>query len=172
MKKLDYEFVKQQFKKVGYRLLSKEYKNARTKLLVECPEKHRYKVTYSCFHQGFRCPICYHNKRKYSYTQIKRLFDNEKYKILSEKYENSYTKLSVECPEGHEYKVTYHDFQQGYRCPICYDIKTYSHSEKDCLNVVKQLTNENIIENDRTQIMNPNTDKHLELDIWIPTLKT
>jgi hypothetical protein len=36
---------------------------------------------------------------------------------------------------------------------------------------VKTLTNEEIIENDRTQILNSKTKNFLELDIWIPSFK-
>jgi len=33
------------------------------------------------------------------------------------------------------------------------------------------LTNEQVFENDRTQIINPSTGYYLELDMWIPSLK-
>ena len=53
MKKLTYEFVKQQYEKEGYKLLSK-YKDCRTKDLLECPEYHEYEVKYNDFQQGHR----------------------------------------------------------------------------------------------------------------------
>jgi ribosomal protein S27E len=175
MKRFKHEFIKQRFEEVGYKLLSKEYKNNKSKLNVECSEGHQYYVTYSNFQQGRKCPICVSkilaNKQKISYDQISNIFKQYDYKLLVEKYTNNHTTLLVECSEGHQYYVTYSNFQQGHRCPICYDLETYSQSEKDCLEIVKQLTNENIIENDRTQIINPRTNQNLELDIWIPSLK-
>jgi len=168
-KKLTYNFVKSQFEKQGYKLLSKEYKNTLTKLLIQCPIEHQYNVTYGDFQQGIRCPECF-GTPKHSFKYIKQQFEKEGYKLLSEKYQNVHNKLKIECPEKHQYNVTYSNFQQGQRCPICWELKTYSRSEKDCLNIIKQLTNENIIENDRTQIINPKTGYNLELDIYIPSL--
>ena len=57
-KKLTYDFVKEAVEKSGYKLLSKEYKNNNTKLLIECSQGHRYKVVWSVFQQGSRCPLC------------------------------------------------------------------------------------------------------------------
>lgn len=45
MKKLTYEFVKEQIERVGYSLVSKEYKNAKTKMKVKCDKGHIYKPT-------------------------------------------------------------------------------------------------------------------------------
>jgi len=230
MKKLTYEYVKEKIEKIGYKLLSKEYKNASVKLEIKCSKGHQYKATYNHFRQGERCPVCCNNQ-KYSYNYIKKQFEKEDYKLLSDKYENGLVKLKVECPEyhqyevkynnfqqgnrcpicagtqklnflyiknqienvgyrllskkyknvktkleiecpkGHQYNVKYNKFQQGQRCPICWNISKYSRSEKDCLDIVKQISNEVIIENDRTQIINPKTNQFLELDIWIPSLK-
>lgn len=95
--------------------------------------------------------------KRLTYEYVKNQLKIEEYKLLSKIYKNNKTKLKVECPEGHQYEVTYHHFQKG--------------SEKSCLNIIKQLIpDENIIENDRTRIINPNTNKFLELDIYIPSL--
>ena len=168
-KKLTYDFVKTQIENEGYELLSKKYKNNNTKLLVECPQKHQYKVTYDNFKQGCRCAICAGN-RKLTYDFVKQQFENVGYKLLSKEYIGVLSKLKVKCPKKHIYEIKYGNFQQGKRCPVCWNINNYSRSEKDCLHVVKQLTNENIIENDRTQLVNPKTHRFLELDIWIPSL--
>ena len=175
MKRLSCNFIKEQYTKVKYKFLSKKYINCRTKNTVECPEGHQYDATYSSFQQGYRCPICCikirRKKQKHSYEYIKEQFAEEGYKLLSKEYKNVHTKLLIQCHEGHQYDVTYGNFQQGQRCPVCWKLDSYSRSEKECLNVVKQLTNEIIIENDRTQIINPKTNYFLELDMWIPSLK-
>lgn len=62
MKKLTYEYVKEQIEKKGYKLLSKEYKNAHTKLKIQCSKKHIYKVMWCNFKRGDRCPICGNKK--------------------------------------------------------------------------------------------------------------
>ena len=168
-KTLTYDYVKEQFEKEGYKLLSKKYVSSLFRLKVECPEGHHYKVTYGNFQKNRRCPFCYGNKNN-SQDYIKQQFEKEGYKLLS-KYKNNYTKILVECFQGHKFEVTYNNFQRGSRCPVCWELKSHSQSEKDCFNVVEQiLLNEVIIANDRTQIINPNTNKYLELDIWIPSL--
>lgn len=165
-----FEYIKKQFEKEGYELLSKEYNGNREKLKVECPNKHIYEVSYHSFQRGTRCSVCAGNQ-KLTYDFVNKQFKIKGYKLLSKNYKNARIKLLVECPVGHQYKVTYDNFQRGKRCPICWDIETHSRSEKDCLNVVKQIIpNENVIENDRSQIVNTKTDRFLELDIWIPTL--
>ena len=174
MKKLSCDYVKNHIEKIGYKLLSKTYIGALSKLEIECDYGHQYKSTYANFQQGHKCPLCADKKRtdikRHSYYYIKNQIENEGYKLLSNKYKNAFTELKIQCPEGHQYKVIYNCFQRGVRCPVCCDLKKHSLSEKDCLDVVKQLTNENIIENDRTQIVSPKTGYNLELDIWIPSL--
>jgi ribosomal protein S27E len=170
MKRLTYEYVKNQLKIKEYKLLSKIYKNNKTKLKVECPEGHQYEVTYHHFQKGIRCLLCV-GTPKHSYEYIKQHFENEGYKLISKEYIGIHKKIKIECPFGHQYEATYHNFQRGKRCPICWELKSHSRSEKSCLNIVKQLIpDETIIENDRTQIINPNTNKFLELDIYIPSL--
>ena len=176
MNKLKYEFVKEQIENSGYKLLSKEYIGVLSNLKVECPKGHQYKVTYNNFQQGYRCPICFGNnqrqRQKFTYEYIKEQFEKEGYELLSKEYVNTFSKLKVECDKKHQYEVRYSNFQQGRRCPICWESIKYSQSEKDCLDVVKQIIpNEIIIENDRNQIINSKTNQFLELDIYIPKLK-
>ena len=170
-----YDFIKKQFENKGYKLLSKKYKNNQIKLKVKCPKGHLYKVTYNKFQQGKRCPICYNiirsNEKRPSLNERKEIFTKYNHTLLTRKYTNNYTKLLVKCSKGHKYKTTYHSFQQGRRCPICWELEKHSRSEKDCLDVIKQIIpNEIIIENDRSQIINHITNQFLELDIYIPTL--
>ena len=169
-KKHTYEYIKNQIEKTGYKLLSNKYKNAFAKLKIQCSEGHQYNVKYNNLQQGQKCAACAGNK-KHTYDNIKNQIEKEDYKLLSKEYKDALSKLKIQCPEGHQYNVTYGNFSQGKRCPFCWDMENHSRSEKDCLNVVKQLTNENVIENNRTQIVNPRTNKFLELDIWIPSLK-
>jgi len=118
-KKLTYEFVKGEIEKEGYKLLSKEYKNNKEKLEIQCPKGHIYKVSYNKFQHGQRCPICYFEIYKLTYEFIKGKIEKEGYKLLSKEYNNCKTKLEIQCPKGHIYKVIYSNFQQGQRCPIC-----------------------------------------------------
>lgn len=51
-------FVKDQFKREGYKLISKEYTDANTKLDCICPNGHEYSTTWSNWNKGSRCPSC------------------------------------------------------------------------------------------------------------------
>jgi ribosomal protein S27E len=56
---------------------------------------------------------------KITYEFVKAYIESFRYMLLSTEYKNSHTKLSVRCPEGHEYEVTWNSFKKGRRCPIC-----------------------------------------------------
>ena len=167
--KLTYKHVKEQIRLVeGYKLLSKKYINSITKLKVQCNKKHIYNTSWSNFNSGCRCPHCA-GLAKRTYKYVKNYIENEGYKLISNKYINTHTNLEVQCNKGHNYKVTWDNFQTGQRCPNCY--RPTSKGEKEVLSLVTSLTNQTVIPNDRTQIINFETSYSLELDIWIPSLK-
>lgn len=56
--KHSYDYVKEYIESFGYKLLSDEYVNNQTKLLLQCPNGHKWKAIYNSFKQGHRCPIC------------------------------------------------------------------------------------------------------------------
>ena len=132
-KKLTYEEVREYMKNFGYILLSNEYENSRNKLLVECPLGHKYKVGFSDFKKGRRCPHCYNNRRgnncKLEFEEVKNVIESFGYKLLSDSYKNNLTKLLIECPKGHSFKMRYGGFQQGYRCPKCQGVYKESYQE-------------------------------------------
>lgn len=78
MKKLTYEFVKEQFEKEGYKFLSKEYKNNSTKLELVCPGNHKCYIAYNNFQNGNRCVKC-SNVEKHTYEYIKEQFEKDGY---------------------------------------------------------------------------------------------
>ena len=97
--------------------------------------------------------------------------EGKEYKLLSTKYINCKEKILLECPEGHKWETTFNGFRdkgvmQGSRCPKCSNNGT-SKFEQEVKDFVLSL-NQKIIENDRTTILNPNTNKYLELDILFP----
>jgi predicted Zn-ribbon and HTH transcriptional regulator len=116
--KYSYEEIKEYIEGFGYKLLSTEYINNKSKLLLQCPNGHKWKTKYNDFQQGHRCSYCNGNP-KYTYEEIKEYIESFGYKLLSDEYKNSRTKLLVECPNGHIWETKYNSFQQGSRCPIC-----------------------------------------------------
>lgn len=122
--KLTYEFIKKEIEKEGYKLLSTEYINANTKLKIKCDKGHKFRMRWSSFQQGQRCPIERYirgsSKIKLTYEYVKEQIEKEGYQLLSHEYENCMSKIKIICDKGHEYKVTYNHFKNGKRCPICY----------------------------------------------------
>jgi len=167
---LSYEYVKNKIESVeGYKLLSTEYKNAHGKLHIKCNKGHDYYVSYCGFYNGHRCSIC-SGKLKLEYEYVKKYIESFGYELLSTEYNGNKSKIELKCNKGHIIKMKFNNFQQGDRCMKCWQSQSYSKPEKEILDYVKSVYNGIIIANDKTQIMNPETGHHLELDIWLPDL--
>jgi len=164
--KLKQNYVKTFIEKERYLLLN-QYINAKTKLLLKCPEGHEYNTLFNTFKRGHRCPYCV-GLAKLDYDYVKSYIEDEGYQLLSDTYINCETKLLIRCPEGHDYNVSFHGFSNGSRCPVC-NLKSQSKGENELQMFIESL-GINIIRNDRTQIINPLTNRNLELDVWIPSL--
>lgn len=123
MKKLTYEFVKEQFEKEGYELLSKEYINANSKLEYVCPDGHHGSMRFGSFNYGYRCNKCgYKNsidKRRIDITYIDECFKNIGYTLLTKKYINNKQRLDFICSIGHKHNIAWSDFKNGHRCALC-----------------------------------------------------
>ena len=172
-KRLTYSYVKKFIESDNCVLMSDSYNNNSTKLLVKCPKGHEYEVMFSNFQMGKGCPECnfikLRNDRKLPYNFIKKYIQKHGYDLLSKKYNNNSTKLLLKCPKGHEYEASFGTFQQGSRCPVCWFESSSSKGEKELSQFISTLDID-IVENDRTQIINPLTGYNLELDVWIPSL--
>ncbi len=168
-KKLSYGKIKIYIEGFGYKLVSKEYKNVKTKLKMICPEGHNFEMKYNNFQQGQRCPTCF-GAKKISFDYVKEYIEGFGYKLVSKEYKNAHIKLKLICTKNHYTQITYGNFQQGKRCSECAKYLVTSKGEKDVLNFVQSVYDGKIIENDRTQIINPFTGRYLELDIWLPEL--
>jgi len=125
-KKHSYEYVKQFVESIGYTLLSDTYKNSRMKLLIICDKGHKYSVTFGCFKQGQRCPICAGNTRC-TYDYVKSFIESINYTLLSDSYVNSKGKLLIVCDKGHEYITTFGRLRNGHKCCICSGNKKHSY---------------------------------------------
>jgi len=135
-KKLSYDDVKDYINSYGYNLISKEYNNNNTKLSIQCPDNHIFKMTYANFKQGRRCSYCHGNK-KHTYTQVKDYIESRGYKLLSKEYKNANTKLKLQCPEEHTFEMTYGNFYSNHRCPEC-SKKKYGQYHKLSYDEVKE----------------------------------
>lgn len=168
--KHSYSYIKKYIEQKNYKLLSIKYIDAHSKLELQCPKKHKFEMKYNDFQQGMRCPICF-GTHKHTYQYVKNYIESFEYKLLSKKYKNNKAKLKLQCPKGHIFEVRFCDFKtNNSRCPQCSYIDGRSKPEKEISNIVKSIISKKIIENDRTQIINPKTKYNLELDLWIPSL--
>lgn len=168
---ITYEYIKEYIESKGYKLLSKEYEGSKMKLELECPKGHVYSQSWNNFHQGKKCYICVGNQ-KYTYEYVKEYIESKGYKLISKEYKNCKTKFEIECPKGHRYLVKFNNFKSGRRrCPQCAYESTSSKGENEVLEYIQSITDTTIIENDRTQIINPQTGYNLELDVFLPDLK-
>lgn len=171
--KYSYQHVKETIEsEKGYKLLSTEYTK---KIKIQCNNNHIYETSFQCFNlQKHRCPICGSKKslekRTHSFEYVKDFIEKEGYVLLSTNYKNNKSKLKIQCPQGHIYNVSFNGFSRGDRCPICASLQTVSKAEKDVVDYIKKIYNGLLIENDRTQIINPKTNCFLELDIFLPDI--
>ena len=170
------EFIRAEFAKEGYELLTEVYDNSKQKLEYICssPEKHRHSIRWSNWKFGVRCPECSTAKRaeklRIDIEFIRSEFAKEGYILLTKTYENNIQKLDYICPKGHKHFITWNNWnsKDKQRCPFCNN-NGVSKWEK----VIKKFLDKlkvNYIPNDRTQLINPKTNRKLELDIWMPKL--
>ena len=155
-------YIIEQFVKENYILISKYYNNSYTKLDYICPNGHVHNITWSAWKQGYRCGRCKGNI-EVKFEDIKKSFEYEGYKLISEEYINDKSKLISTCPNGHKYEVSCNNWKNGKRCPKCKDHGTSKFEQQVKYFIAKQ--NIDFIENDRTLIKNQNTNCMLELDI-------
>lgn len=110
----------------GEYLLLGKYKGVKTKMLVKhniCSNE--YEVTWDKFQHGRRCPKCGGNEKLDNKEIDKRMYELTKNEYIRlGDYKGANTKMLIKhnlCQN--EYKVTWHDFQQGTRCPKCNESK-------------------------------------------------
>jgi len=127
--------IKKAFAKRGWVLLS-EYVNSKTKLRYKCDKGHVHSIRLDHFRRGVGCPFC-SGKFKKSVEYINNKVSEEGYSLLSSEYKNAFTKLTLRCPEGHIFKSSWHNWNNGnHRCPYCYGgVKLSTEYVKDKLEV-------------------------------------
>jgi len=155
--------VKEVFNKKGYKLLSTEYKGNKQKLDYICDKGHSGKVSFSNLLKGVGCPQCANNVKK-DINYVRENIEYNDYKLISDEYVNSKIKLHLVCPNGHDYYVSWDNWNsKNNRCPKCNLVGT-SKQELELIEFAKNLGFE-ILERDRSLIA------PYELDIVIPAKK-
>ncbi|MGL6175107.1 MAG: hypothetical protein ACRC1P_10930 [Cellulosilyticaceae bacterium] len=126
--RLTYSEVKKYVESFNQKLISTEYTNAKTKLEIECEYGHRYYISFDCFKsKKMRCPSC-KGTHKYSYSEVEEYVNEQGYRLVSNEYKRIKEKITLECPKGHLYNVTFYDFKnKNRRCPICQGLERHSY---------------------------------------------
>lgn len=114
-KVVHHEDVLAEFEGRGYTLLS-EYKSSQKHLRYICPDGHAGKMSWSNFRQKKRCAIC--RRMVVTHDQVFSYFASEGYTLLGQ-YSNNRAKLDYICPENHRRSMSWKNFSNGKRCPVC-----------------------------------------------------
>ena len=162
--KLEIDFIKAAFAKEDYQLLAEEYINNSQRLEYICLNGHRHSVCWNNWLSGCRCPYCM-GRPIITIDLIRSELDKEGYKLLTKKYINSHTKFDYVCNNGHTNSISWTHWQQGVRCSKC----GISGWENEVKAFIKNL-GLFYVPNDRSTLLNPNTNRYLELDIFLPDL--
>lgn len=119
MKKITIEHIREQFTKEGYTLLSEEYINNKQHLYYVCSNGHKHRSRWDNWIQSKRCPYC-EGQGKPSFEEVKKLFKEEGYTLLSKEYINNRTKLGYICPNKHLGSTSWGNWKRlGNRCGYC-----------------------------------------------------
>lgn len=124
-----YDDVKEYIESHNNKLLSTEYKNCEDKLSIQCEKGHQFEMSYHNFKNGNRCPVCKgiecSKRQTIPFNKVKEAIESYGYKVLTEEnqYVNGNSKIVIECTKNHKFNMCFHDFKQGYRCPMCNESK-------------------------------------------------
>jgi hypothetical protein len=102
----------------GGKCISDVYINARSKMIWECSEGHRWKSIPDNIKRGSWCPFCA-GTVKGTIMKMKGIASKRGGKCLSKKYVDRWTKLSWECSIGHRWMAIPSNILKGKWCPVC-----------------------------------------------------
>jgi len=122
-RRYDIQKVKEIFEQEGYYLLENSYKNNRTKMNYICPKGHRGTITLNNFLIGHRCFECSRDniadKKRLTYEQVKKVFEDAGCTLLTESYKNTREKLVYKCKCGLVAESSYKNFIVSKQCKYC-----------------------------------------------------
>jgi len=112
--------IRNYISKNNYELISKEYSNSFSLLKFKCVLGHVFKMTWTSFQQGTRCPICFGTPKK-KIKDIEQFLTSIGYEWISNEYNNIYSKLKVKCQNDHISEIRFDQLQSGHRCHECHN---------------------------------------------------
>ncbi len=158
---------------MGYTLVDdlNTYENDSCKVSIKCKNGHILFKRVSKIKSV--CDLCrkHHivdNKQRNEFSYIKNYIEEVGYMLLTGSYYHGKQKLSIRCDSGHIFNMVWNNFQQGQRCPVCFS-QGRSYKEESIGKYISNLI-DGVILRDRSTVINPLTNRSLELDVWIPSL--
>ena len=139
-KRLKYEDVKKYFEDNDCVLLSEEYTNSSTPLKYICECGNHSKISFSHFKNGVRCAKCAGNE-KYTYEEVKSIFEKGNCILISNVYINSKEKLEYICSCGNHSEISLDVFLRGCKCYECRN-KAIGESKRHSYEYVKSVFDE------------------------------
>jgi len=118
MKKLTFEFVRQQFAAVGCELLEATYVGANSKMRYKCSCGNISSIAYSNFCRGKRCADC-GGRKKLTFEYVKEQFAIAGCELLEKSYANAKSLMQYRCKCGSMSAITWDEFRKSKQCAKC-----------------------------------------------------
>jgi len=116
---VDPEYIKDLLESERYKVVSINKLKWDYELRLVCPNNHNITMRWLTLKKGKRCYVCDGRVSKINYDIVKNSFEEEGYELLSTSYINSGSYLYYRCPEGHEGKIIWSNWNKGIRCGQC-----------------------------------------------------
>ena len=140
----------------------KYYKNNREKCLLEKALEYRKKHPDAKEYVGGKI-------QNHTIDFVRVYVEQYGYELISTSYINNRSKIELKCPIGHYWKTTFHNFKDsGVRCYICHLKSNTSKFELEVREFVSSIYSGEVVYNDRTIVLNSDTGRFLELDLYFP----
>lgn len=117
--KHSYKYVEEYFDKNNCILISDKYESNLEKLEYICECGNYSEITFANFQNGHRCVKCRSYYLKHDIENVKEYFKKYNYECLENQYINCEIKIRYRCDKGHLSTTSFHNFQNGKRCPKC-----------------------------------------------------
>jgi glutaredoxin-related protein len=174
-RKYNYDYVKKYIKNNGYKLISTNYKIARDRIIIKCPEGHKFETIFQRLLADKWCPKCAvikrgKGQRKYDFKYVKNFIESKNGILISKSYETTKELLCIKCNECQNiWEATFDNLHKNTRptwCPKCFSGKT----QKFIFNIMEDLFGSSVFYNYRGFEWLKNKRKQ-EIDIWVAEIK-
>ncbi|PCJ29218.1 MAG: hypothetical protein COA94_02045 [Rickettsiales bacterium] len=109
-------------------ILLSNYVSIHKKLTIQCENGHKFVMTPSTVESGCWCYGCLGDSRTQNEEKLEAVILERGGTLLSD-YFRIHDMVTIQCKNGHKFKMTPHRVKCGYWCPKCSD-NCYTQSEK------------------------------------------